>query len=183
MYRLGHFVNGDWTAHSFPPVFYLTQYGDSVERLVASVPAGDPAVFGHLVECLSPPCYLLYVLHTPRGEGAAGRYQSPPLTLVEIRGFLSRFGAFLSADGRYDLWAHSRDDDATVVWDRHNRIFAYGPLDAFSSRLRSLGFAQGDVTVPAPHQHSYRAEFDEMAKEVLSAFDWSHTALRPGDEQ
>jgi hypothetical protein len=143
MYRLGHFVNGEWTAHSHLPVF------DVGERVVAGAPGGDPIVFQRLVECLEPPYYLLYVLHTPRGEALPGRYQSPPLPLAQVKEFLARFAPFLSADARYDLWAHSPGSNATVVWDRHNQVFGYGPLDRYDATLRSMGFSPGRSEVPA----------------------------------
>ena len=177
MYRLGHLVDGDWVAHSHAPVF------ESGDRIVAGVPGGDPAIFERMVECLEPSYRLLYVLHTPRGEGQPGRYQSPDLSLSDVKAFLTKFGPFLSADARFDLWAHSPSDNATVVWDRHNQLFAYGPLERFSTALRSLGFTSGYPSVPVPHEHNYRAEFDDLAKELLGAFNWLHSPLRPEDEQ
>lgn len=136
-----------------------------------------------MVECLEPSYYLLYVLHTPRGEAPPGRYQSPEVTLAEVVGFLEKFGPFLSADARFDLWAHSPSDNATIVWDRHDQIFGYGPLDRYSSKLVSMGFAPGHPSVPTPHEHYYRVEFDDFAKEIMTAFDWSFSSLHPEDEQ
>lgn len=177
MYRLGHVINGEWVEHSHRPVFQLGK------RLVAGVPGGDPEVFAALVECLEPPYHLLYVLHTPRGEAQAGRYQSPLLSLEQVKGFVIRFNGFLRADARFDLWAHSPSENGTVVWDRHNQLFAYGPIEQFATRLASMGFSPGQPDVPAPHEHHYRAELDGLAKDVMAAFDWSHSPLRPQDEQ
>lgn len=177
MYRLGHLVNNEWHAHSYPPIFEI---GD---RIVAGVPNGDPVVFETLVERLAPPYHLLYILHTPRGEGQPGRYQSPALTLAEVKEFIVRFGPFLSADARFDLWAHSPSDKGTVVWDRHNQLFAYGPLDQFASALLLLGFTNGTPQIPVPHEHHYRKEFDHLAKDLLAAIEWSFSPLRPEDEQ
>lgn len=132
---------------------------------------------------MSPPYYLLYLLHTPRGEAEPGRYQSPPLSLDELKGFLARFAAFFRADARFDLWAHSPQDDATVVWDRHNLLFGYGPVNRFAEALLSLGFTHGVPQVPVPHEHHYRSEFDHLARDVVAAFDWSVSALSPEDEQ
>lgn len=177
MYRLGHLVDGEWRAHSYPPVFQVSG------RLVAGVPNGDPSVFGAMAECLEVPYSLLYVLHTSRGEAPPGRYQSSGVTLTQLRNFLAEFGPFLSADARFDLWVHSHADDATVVWDRHNQIFGYGPLDRYSSKLMSMGFSPGHPTVPSPHEHYYRAECDDLAKKVMTAFNWSFSPLRLEDEQ
>jgi hypothetical protein len=183
MHKMEHLVEGEWVAHSFKPVFQTPQDNDPIKRIVAGVPAGDPTIFSSLIECLTPPYYLLYVLHTPRGEAMPSRYQSPLLSLIQVKTFLNRFGAFLSADARYDLWTHSPKDNATLVWDRHNLLYGYGPLELFSSKLRSLGFSIGLPETPAPHQHHYRAEFDNMAKDLMAALDWSQSRLRPEDEQ
>jgi hypothetical protein len=177
MHRLGHLVNGEWVAHSFSPVFVTG------ERIVAGVPDGDPSILEHLIECLESPYHLLYILHTPRGEAQPGRYQSPALSLTHVKAFLSRFAPFLSGDARFDLWAHSPNEQATLVWDRHNQLFGYGPVDRLSSKLLSLGFTHGNPDIPAPHQHHYRAELDGLATEVLAAFNWSYSPLQPGDEQ
>lgn len=177
MHRLEHLIDDKWVAHSFPPVF------SDGERVVAGVPSGDPSVFQSMVECLEPPYYLLYVLHTPRGEAQSGRYQSPLLSLEQVKEFLFEFKLLLCGDSRFDLWAHSPGENATVVWDRHNQLFGYGPVEKLSSKLLSLGFSHGNLEVPVPHMHHYRAELDDLAKGVLAAFDWTHTPLRPEDEQ
>jgi hypothetical protein len=177
MYRLSHYLDGEWKAHSYPPVFDVSQ------RLVAGVPDGDPLVFQTLVERLTPPFQLLYVLHTPRGEADPGRYQSPPISLEQFREFVQTFSSFLKADGRFDLWAHSGASGATVVWDRHNRIFAYGPLEHYTEALTALGFSRGTPVVPTPHTHHYRDEFDEAARRLLQTYVWSRSPLHPGDVQ
>lgn len=126
---------------------------------------------------------LLLALCTPRGEAEAGRYQSHALSLSEVKGFLAKFGAFLSGDARFDIWAHSASDEGTVVWDRHDILFAYGAIEQFSATLRSLGFSEGSPSVPVPHEHHYRAELDQFAEEIMSSFNWSYSPLRPEDEQ
>jgi hypothetical protein len=113
----------------------------------------------------------------------AGRYESPELSATDFRAFMTRFGEYFSADARFDIWAHSPAENATVVWDRHDQAFAYGPIDRFANELRALGFSEGGCEVPVPHQHHYRAEYDAVAKELLSSMEWSHSPLRPEDEQ
>lgn len=183
MHKLSHQVAGEWVLHSYPPNFSLVSKDNANPKIVAGVPGGDPTQFARLVECLEPPYFLLYVLHTPRGEAEAGRYQSPPVSVEQFRDFVKKFGSYLSADARFDIWAHSSAEQATVVWDRHNQLFAYGPMEKFLSALRAYGFSEGMVDVSFPHQHHYRQEFDEQAAAVLDAFEWSYSPLKTEDEQ
>lgn len=178
MHKLSHLVEDEWIEHSFTPVFTLEE-----ERVTGGVPGGDTPVFETLVTCLSEPIFVLYVLHTPRGEADPGRYQSPELTMNEFRAFIRKYRGFLASDARFDIWAHSPHDHATVVWDRHNRFFAYGPLQRFVSQLRALGFDEGAVTPLGAHQHHYRAEHDALAMSLISDYPWSYSPLRAEDEQ
>jgi hypothetical protein len=182
MHKLSHNIDGRWIPYSHGPVYSISPVGRSA-RILAGVPGGDPLPFTQLVSCLEPPYYLLYVLHTPRGEGEAGRYQSPPVSLEQFQAFMTKFGGYLSSDARFDLWAHSASEQATVVWDRHNQLFAYGSLDKFSEQLNSLGFTDGDAGISFAHLHHYRQEFDVDATALLENFAWSHSPLRPEDEQ
>jgi hypothetical protein len=181
--KLSSQENGVWVAHSHPASFKLEITANGSARVVAGVPAGDASTFQRLVQSLEAPCMLLYVLHTPRGEGEPGRYQSPPLTMVELESFLDRHAAFLAGDARFDLWIHSPSENATLVWDRHNLIYAYGPTGRFVATLEALGFHEGSPGVLFEHLHHYRQEFDSEAAAVLETFAWSYSTLKPGDEQ
>lgn len=122
MSKLSHLVDDEWVAHRHPPVFCEPAEDDPYRRVVATVPGSDPDVFLQLASCLTAPLYLLYVLHASRGEAQPGRYQSPSVTFSELSDFVAMFADYLSGDSRFDLWAYSPADDATVVWDRHNLI-------------------------------------------------------------
>jgi hypothetical protein len=130
------------------------------------------------------PFQLLYVLHTTRTEADLGRYESPELDAEAVQAFLDSFGRFLSEDSRHDFWIRSHGDDATIVWDRHNLIYAYGPVDAFESVLRHLGLQAGaPPSIPDPHVHHYHPERDGDERAVLQAFDWHVKPLRDSDVQ
>lgn len=178
MHKLSHLVGHDWVEHSFSPVFAI---GD--RSIAGGVPAGDSSVFENLATCLSGPIALLYVLHTPRGEAPAGRYQSPQLDLSEFRAFVQKYQAFLSGDARFDIWAHSREENATVVWDRHDKFFAYGPIQKLAPQLRAMGFHEGEIEPLGEHMHHYREELDPLASALIDEYRWTYSALRPEDEQ
>jgi hypothetical protein len=136
-----------------------------------------------LASTLSGPFQLLYVLHTTRTGAALGRYESPELTRAGVEEFFDEFGRYISEDSRHDLWVRSHDDDATIVLDRHNVIYAYGPLDAFEASLRSWGACRGEPAVLRAHVHHYHAAWDEAERQVLRSFEWDIKPLRPSDVQ
>jgi hypothetical protein len=68
--------------------------------------------------------------------------------------------------------ARSQDGDATIVLDRHNLIYAYGPLQAFEAVLKTLGVREGESpAAPAPHRHHYHQEWNQTEEEILRQFD------------
>ena len=96
---------------------------------------------------------------------------------------MSQFGEFLTNDSRHDLWLHSKESDATLVWDRHDLIYAYGPLDQFRAVLKD-GFLEAQVQgPPCPHVHRYHAEYDEAEQRILRYFQWSRSPLLSSDVQ
>lgn len=110
-------------------------------------------------------------------HGAWARAGAPPDLRPASRGRTRRHGK------SFDLWVHSSLSGGALVWDRHDRLFGYGPVDRLSDKLTSLGFIEGHPEIPVPHQHYYRAELDSLAKGVMAAFEWSYATLRPEDEQ
>lgn len=183
MHKLSRCDGPEWSEHIHRAQYALPAADSDPPCLRAGIPRGDPAIFERLVTSLTPPYFVLYVLHTPRGEGEPGRYQSPELAPAEFREFIARFAPYLAGDSRFDVWAHSPGEDATVVWDRHDELFAYGPIDRYVRELQALGFVPGTVDVPVPHVHHYREELDAPAAEILGALPWHRTPLQPADEQ
>lgn len=100
-------------------------------RLRVSVDEAEDATVAALAKGLRGPFQVHYVLHTTRTGAELGRYESPELTSENVEEFLREFGQFFCEDSRHDLWVRSHDDDATIVLDRHNLIYAHGPLELF----------------------------------------------------
>jgi hypothetical protein len=182
MFRLGHLVEGEWEEYSHPAHFERQMTTGNFQRLKVGVPAGDIDVLQNLMLCTEPPFYVLYVLIVPRGEGEAGRYQSPLVERREVDAMLDRYKIYLRSDGRFHLWVHSQTSRATMVWDHHNIIYAYGPLDCYEKRLTATGFQNGPLTIPVPHHHAFRRECDHDAEEMLSHFEWRYSELQSGDD-
>ena len=115
-------------------------------RIRVGVDEAQDATVAALANGLRGPFQLLYVLRTSRTGAELGRYESPELTLDTVQDFVRQFGRFLWEDSRHDLWVRSHDDDATIVLDRHNLIYADGPLNDFETVLQSPWRTHGRVT-------------------------------------
>jgi len=133
---------------------------------------------------MNEPYGLLYVLHTPRGGAAeAGRYQSPePITRDQLFLFLEQFGSLLEGDGRHHFWVSAVDRSSLLVYDNHDVLYAYGPLDNFEAILREKGLTEvQEVSFPVPHAHHYNAGFDGMVDDLMNYWVWKRFPLQESD--
>jgi hypothetical protein len=126
---------------------------------------------------------VLYVLHTSRTGARLARYESPVLEPDELRTFLARYGDFIAQDSRHDLWVAARGGAGTIVWDRHDLVYAYGPLDAYVSILEQGGLREGWPNTNLSHAHYYHAEWDDTERSILREFEWIVSPLHPEDLQ
>ncbi len=133
---------------------------------------------------MKEPFGVLYMLVVPRDETPPGRFQSPELLSREqCLSFLHDFREFLEQDGRHNLWVAAADQSSLIVYDRHNVLYAYGPLAKFEEILRGNGFTENkEVRFPSPHTHHYHAVFDGQGTQLLTYWDWKVSPLRPSDE-
>ena len=183
MNRLGGLVGDKEVAFSHSRAYKIGETSSLVSRLIVGVPESDPELLRALVEPLPGPFLILYLLHTPRGEGLPGRYQSEEMQRSEVVAFLARYRELLMSDGRYDLWVRCIGSSSTLVWDRHDLIYGYGEINAYVEALNSLGFSPGEVKSIGAHVHHYRAENDIAATELLKSQNWARTELHPEDIQ
>ena len=118
----------------------------------------------------------------PRGGGEAGRYESKnSFTLDQLGFFLYDYAELLEKDARNSIWIQSQS--GLLVYDLHNVIYAYGPLEKFQMVLRSSGLSEAnEIRFPSPHVHRYRFQFDDDQARILREGEWVHSPLRPGDE-
>jgi hypothetical protein len=171
----------EWLPHDFGKV-YARQQTSSSPRLGIAASFEGTALLHELTLALAEPFLLLYVLVVPRGRSEPGRYQSGELSRAELDGPFEQFGKFWDGDGRHSVWVRS-SDDGMLVYDRHNIIYAYGPLERFESRLAELGYKVArSLSLDFVHQHSYHQEFDELERELTTQFADRRSELREGDE-
>jgi hypothetical protein len=180
MFRFSRIEGSEYVPHVHANVF-AEESASGTPRLVAA-PAGNHlsllfALAGGLVE----PFYALWVLRVTRGRAEPGRYQSPVLPLADLRAAFEPYRNFLTEDGRSQLWLHSPASAATLVWDQHDRLYLYGPLEFFRERLLAFGLHPGDVSIDFEHGHHYHEAFDDAEESMASLFEWNVTPLRPDD--
>lgn len=177
-------IDGEELEQSPRAVFEHQIMRSGTPRVVTYVPNDKADLLRRLSVLLPEPFYVLYILHTSRGQGELGRYQSAELSRAELDQFLVKYEPFFADDARHDVWVYSPSSGRTLIWDRHNLLFAEGePLDDVITSLVAQGFEAGSVEPLDCHFHHYRQEYDEAASSLLAELDWYRTPLRPEDEQ
>jgi hypothetical protein len=154
------------------------------DRLLIAPAEGQVDLLLNFAEKMQQPFWLLYVLVVSRMGSELGRYEGvTELNYGELTEFLKKHKDFLERDARHHLWLSSAEDQAMLVYDNHNVIYAYGPLDLFTGILEKRGLIRADlVRFPKPHTHRYNQEFDTEERDILQAMPWHRTPLRDGDE-
>ena len=167
------------------------RYGDSwdieettgPQRLVIGPSGGCVDLLTRLTRVLPEPFGILYVLLVSRTGNRPGRYQCPyPCSRNEMESFLLEFSEYFETDGRHHVWVTSLPESSTLVYDQHNVIYGYGPLEKFTEILEERGLLKGTVTFPVPHRHNYNAENDDAEERLFQHWAWSGSPLLPNDD-
>jgi hypothetical protein len=154
------------------------------DRLIIGPATGHIALIGDLIHELPEPFGVLYVLLVSRRGHERGRYQRPdPASRAESLDFLHLYRDYFEQDGRHHVWLKSLPANSTIVYDNHNVIYAYGPLQRFQQVLESQGLRRGEVRFPAPHTHRYNAEFDTVEDKIMEHWMWKAFPLQDTDDE
>ncbi len=177
---MGHFgPEGKQVQYVHPHVWQREAAGDG-ERIVAAPKDQFVDLMLKLSACLEPPFSVLYILAIPR-KCMPGRYQlEQSLSYKELVSMLAPFTEYLEGDARHHLWIYSFTSAVTLVYDQHNLIYAYGPLEKYIQTLGEAGLTEGKVEIPFPHMHNYFREFDSEEERFIESFTWKRTDLLPG---
>lgn len=171
-----------WPPHDYGKV-YAHENTSAAPRFCIATSYDGSHLLRDLSRVLAEPFLLLYVLVVPRGGSVEGRYQSDQLSRAELDAMFQRFGRFWDGDGRHSIWLRSQADDATLIYDRHNLIYAYGPLDRFEPLLVSLGYSTTpSLSLSFAHQHAYHDAFEALERELTAQFAERRSDLHEGDE-
>ncbi len=178
-YKFGWITDEDHR-YEYQDVFSIEKT-PRLERLVIAPSANQVSLMLELLRVMPEPYGILYVLGVPRSE--AGRYQAEDFKpRNETEGFLNRFKEFFENDGRHHIWIASPPGPDTLVYDRHNVIYAYGQLPEFERIVLAHGLSRvEEIKFPSPHTHHYNEAFDRDEKDLLRCWPWLRSPLREND--
>jgi hypothetical protein len=168
-------------SHRYAHVYERQERGGTSRLLIG--PARDHCqLVEALAGCLPEPLRLLYVLVVSRRqEHSEARYESPELRRGDVSAFLCSYRTFLESDGRHHLWL-ANPAAGCIVYDRHEVLYAYGPIASYVAVLEEHGLAEGVVDIPAPHWHAYHPEYDDDERTLLTRWAWVEKPLNEEDQ-
>ena len=168
----------------YPNLWATEDTSDGGSRTVIAPTHQQVKLIIKLLQAMTGPFWVLYVLVIPRGGGEAGRYQSPaPQVAEDVAALLTDFTEFLEKDGRHNIWVASATTSQMLIYDRHNVIYAYGDLNIWQPILAAADLSEAStVRFPDPHSHHYHQAFDAEEQRVAGHWDWHRTPLLQSDE-
>jgi hypothetical protein len=182
--KFAHIVDGEWVAYDYGNR-YCRQTARGQTRLVIGPSKGHVDLMLELAqEFADEPIYVMLVLLVPNAEAhEAGRYQSSAFeTHAEVAQFVSSFRDYFESDGGHHFWVASTEGQRMVIYDQHNVLFAYGPIEKYEQRLIERGFREEKFWFPAPHGHGYGGINEVHEARLLAAEEWERFPLQPGDD-
>ncbi|MBJ7458490.1 MAG: hypothetical protein JHD02_04810 [Thermoleophilaceae bacterium] len=140
---------------------YCREYvGDSERVRIGGAPV-PVDLLCELVRDLSEPVFVLVEVRVARVTDFVAKYESEPWSIEQVVEFATTFRDFFTLDGRANLWVGEIGGPGMLVLDEHDILFGYGHVDEFERKSHSAGYVAGNPTVPDPHEHCFREEFDE----------------------
>jgi hypothetical protein len=172
------------SAYDYGNIYQLEET-ENFTRLKIGASINQVQLMLELSTCLDAPYFCLYVLVTSRdGSIKEGRYQSPPIESREaLVDFLLDFKGPIETDGRHHFWIGNASNEGLIVYDKHNVVYAYGPIDKYLSVLHTQGRKQEVFDFPYPHGHYFQSENDGPIRNLLKYWDWQRFPLIAGEDE
>jgi hypothetical protein len=174
----------EWVRHIYQKEFCFEKTAGDGQRICIATSESYVDLILSLTATLQEPFFILYVLIVSRkAEHQPARYQSKEVSRAELQTFFDKFEDYFENDGRHHIWIRSSESSATLVYDNHNVIFAYGPLETFSTVLQNNGYKLAEARQKiGPHGHCYNQEFDTFENDILKYWQWKQSPLQPQDD-
>jgi hypothetical protein len=182
-FRLGTHLRGEGIVEFRYADTFELQETEERERLLIAPSGRQVDLLLRLMREMSGPFSLLYILLAPHTNARAGRYLASGQSHEAVQALLEAFRDYFEGDARHHVWIGAEGDGSLLVYDQHNVIYAYGPVEQFASILMAQGLRQDTVEFPFPHTHHFRSVFDGHEDRLLSEFEWEYSPLEPEDEE
>lgn len=169
MFKVGYHKDNELKKYVHPDLYHVEQ-SSGVERIVLGLSKKHVDTVLELATQYCEPFYILYVLHTSHADHEQGRYQSKAFSYFEVCTLFNTFKDFFENDSRHDVWLHSPQSNATIVYDRHNFIYVYGFDDEQLASIEGKELEKKVFTIPFPHVHCYHAEYDILETKLINEF-------------
>ena len=180
--KLGRLVNNEEIPHVYENIFEEITYKNGIKCVLLASSGSIAGIMMELGKYIEGPWFILYVLLTPH-TGESGRYQSIQIESYDgVLAFMTKYRDFIDGDGRHNVWIGSTSEHGMLVYDNHNRLFAYGKIDKYVEWLKTRGFKMGTVVIPAPHSHHYHAENAVHERSLLNEWEWKRFPLQDSDD-
>lgn len=180
--KLGTIVNEEEKQHMYENIYEMVTYKNGTKCVLAVSSGSMSGIMMELGKYIEGPWFILYVLIAPH-TADAGRYQSIEIGSYDgVMSFMNKYRDFLDGDGRHNIWIGSTSGKGMLVYDNHNRLFAYGNTDKYIEWLANRGFKSGTVNIPAPHSHHYHAENAVLERSLLAEWEWKKFPLQESDD-
>jgi hypothetical protein len=178
------FLNPEELPYEYPNIWAIEETSGP-GRLAIAPGRNQIEMLLKLTKAMPEPFGVLYVLTLGRSDSEPGRYQcAEPKSRQEIESFLIEFKQFFEEDGRHHLWIRSESGLDLLVYDRHNKIYAYGALEEFANIASAAGLTPAPaIQIPMPHVHHYHPKHDQDGVKLMQYWEWLHTPLRESDEE
>jgi hypothetical protein len=150
------------------------------ERLIIGPREKQVPLLLALARELPEPYVVLYVLLISRCGRPSGRYQSPELDAAALEQLFDDYRDYFENDGRHHVWIMS--PSGTIVYDQHDLIYAYGPLEAYERTLEAHGLRRGQARIPAPHGHQFNPQHDGDEERIFERWPWLRFPLAEDDD-
>lgn len=181
-HKFSSLVGTEFVPYCFPNTWDIEKT-TGPDRLIIAPSSRQIELMIELAQAMPEPFGILYVLLVSRTDKEPARYQCPfPLERDEMELFLQTFQEYFESDGRHHIWLSSVPESSLLVYDQHNVIYAYGPLNQFELILGNKGLRRGAVSFPDPHAHNYNEQWDGEEQRLLKYWDWLKSPLMAADE-
>lgn len=169
MFKIGYHKDNELKEYVHSDLYHFEKCS-GMERIVMGLSKNHVDTVLELAVPFIEPFTMLYVLHTSHTGQEHGRYQSMAMSYNEVQALFTSCKDFFQNDSRHDIWLHSPQSNATIVYDRHNFIYLYGFADEQLNSIKRRGLEKKEFTIPYPHVHCYHAEYDIFETKFINDF-------------